>query len=131
MDNDTSILVIDDDPDMLWVLNKMLSYAGYNVTTALHARDALDCLRQHSFALALIDMKLPNMDGLQLAAALQAIDPALAIIMISGYYYAEDPEIEEKLNQNLCAGFIAKPFGVEDVHSAIQHALRQKRYDRL
>jgi DNA-binding NtrC family response regulator len=124
MCNDISILVVDDDPDMLWVLNKILTLTGYRVTTALNGADALACLQEQSFALALIDMKLPMMDGLQLAGALKVVAPTIVIILISGYYYAEDPEIEKKLDQNFCAGFIAKPFDVEDVRSTIRRVLR-------
>ena len=123
MHNKVSILVVDDDPDMLWILNQILTLSGYQVTTVLNGFDALACLQTQSFTLAMIDMKLPNMDGPQLASALKTITPTIVIILISGYYYAEDPEIEKKLNQHLCAGFIAKPFDVEDVHSTIQRVL--------
>ena len=90
---------------------------------ALNGADALACLQEQSFVLALIDMKLPMMDGLQLAGALKVVAPTIVIILISGYYYAEDPEIEKKLDQNFCAGFIAKPFDVEDVRSTIRRVL--------
>lgn len=117
------ILIVDDEPDMLWSLSRILSYANYTVTTALNASEALNYLRQFSFDVAIIDVKLPDMDGLQLAMRLKTIAPGLAIVLISGYYYAEDPEIEREVNQKIATSFISKPFSLPEIRSSIQRVL--------
>ena len=119
----TPVLIVDDEPDMLWALSQMLVHAGYAVTTALNADEALHCLRQQVFALAIIDAKLPDMDGLHLAALLKEITPDLAIVLISGYYYAEDPEIAREVDQKAVMSFISKPFSVQEIRSTLQRLL--------
>lgn len=120
------ILIVDDEPDMLWSLKQILGYANYAVVTALNAGEALNCLRSYSFAVAIIDVKLPDMDGLQLATMLKEIAPSLAIVLISGYYYAEDPEIEREVNQKIAASFISKPFSLRELRSTLQQVLVNK-----
>lgn len=117
------ILIVDDEPDMLWTLSQSLGYAGYAVTQALNAHEALNYVRQGSFALALIDVKLPDMDGLQLATMVKAIAPNLAIILISGYYYVEDSEIAREVNQNVATSFLSKPFSLQEIRNTIQRVL--------
>lgn len=117
------ILVVDDELDMLWSLQKMLSYDNYTVTTALSAREALQAVQRQAFALAIIDAKLPDMDGLQVANQLKRITPTMPIILISGYYYGEDPEIEREVQQKVAANFISKPFSLREIRSTIQEVL--------
>jgi len=117
------ILVVDDELDMLWSLQKMLSYDNYTVTTALSAREALQAVQHQAFALAIIDAKLPDMDGLQVANQLKRITPTMPIILISGYYYGEDPEIEREVQQKVAANFISKPFSLREIRSTIQEVL--------
>ncbi len=117
------ILVVDDELDMLWSLQKMLSYDNYTVTTALSAREALQAVQCQAFALAIIDAKLPDMDGLQVANQLKRITPTMPIILISGYYYGEDPEIEREVQQKVAANFISKPFSLREIRSTIQEVL--------
>ena len=124
--NPVKILVVDDEPDMLWSLNQILSYANYTVVTASNGGEALNYLRKHAFAVAIVDVKLPDMDGLQLATMLKAITPELVIVLISGYYYAEDPEIEREVNQKIATSFISKPFSLRELRSTIQQVFVNK-----
>ncbi len=87
---------------------------------------ALECLKQHNFPLAFVDVKLPDMDGLQLAARLREINLQVAIIMISGYYYANDTEIKQEFVEKPYMGFIAKPFNLDDVRHIAHMALASR-----
>lgn len=117
------VLVVDDELDMLWSLQKMLDYAGYAVTTAVSAGEALSALKCQPFTLAIIDVKLPDMDGLQLAIQLKNLAPLMPIILISGYYYGEDPEIEREVQQKVATNFISKPFSLREIRNTIQEVL--------
>jgi len=121
-----SVLIVDDEPDMLWVLEHALRRSGYGVVTASNAYRALDCLKQQRFALAFIDMKLPDMDGLQLATAIREMNVDIGIILISGYYYANDAEIEQEFAQRPYVGFIAKPFNLADIREIAFKALTDR-----
>lgn len=121
--NRPHILVVDDEPDMCWALENILSREGYQITTAKNAREALELAREKHFEVFFIDAKLPDMDGGQLSDQIRKINSKAAIIMISGYFYQEDKAIEEGLAQGLYVGFISKPFELNEVRSAARKAL--------
>lgn len=121
------VLVVDDEPDMCWVLQNLLTSQGYQCRTAQTGQIALEMLESIDFAVALLDVKLSDMDGLELANRIKSIAPSIKIIMISGYYYREDTDIRKAQEEGLVVGFIAKPFLHEDVielvRQGIQHNL--------
>jgi len=121
-----SVLIVDDDPDMLWVLEHVLLRSGYGVVTASNASQALDCLKQQEFSLAFIDVKLPDMDGLKLATVIKEMNIDMGIVMISGYYYANDAEIEQALAQRPYVDFIAKPFTLADIRAIALKAQKNR-----
>ena len=117
------ILVVDDEPDMCWALENILQSEGYRVTTVSNARDALDTVREGRFSVALIDAKLPDMDGIELATRVRHDDAGLAIILISGYFYPEDKTIEEGLQCGVYSAFISKPFDIHQVRAVVRKAI--------
>ena len=62
-DSQRSVLVVDDDPDMCWILKVTIEMLGRSVTTAQSGRGALDVAHKFVFPLAFIDARLPDMDG--------------------------------------------------------------------
>lgn len=119
------ILVVDDEPDMCWALENILSREGYQITTVTNGKEALELARGKRFKVAFIDAKLPDMDGIELSGQIKEINPQAAIVMISGYFYQEDKAIEEGLAQGLYVGFISKPFDLDEVRLAAKKALKQ------
>jgi DNA-binding NtrC family response regulator len=79
------ILVMDDDLLALESLEDYLRQAGYDVASASSAREAVDQARETFFDAALLDMKMPEMDGFQVAAMLRQLQPAVRIVMFTGY----------------------------------------------
>ncbi|HEC33815.1 MAG TPA: response regulator [Chloroflexi bacterium] len=80
-----TILVMDDDLLALESLKNYLGQAGYTVVTASSAREALERAREVHCDVALLDMKMPEMDGFQVAAMLRQLQPAVRVIMFTGY----------------------------------------------
>ena len=117
------ILVVDDEPDMCWILENILSSEGYQVTTATSGRKALELVGTNPFQVALIDVKLPDKDGIELATRISEMDAGIVIVMISGYFYPEDRAIQQGLAQGLYVGFISKPFELSEICSAVEKAL--------
>jgi CheY-like chemotaxis protein len=66
MTNEALVLIADDDPDILGLVSLRLKKDGYEVVTAENGREAIDALREHRPALAIVDMRMPEMDGLEL-----------------------------------------------------------------
>lgn len=115
-----SFLIVDDELDMCWVLENILKRRGLEPVRATTARDALRLMNQEGpFATAFLDAKLPDLDGLELARKIQQIDPAIPIVMISGYFYRDDAAVQKALANNLIRGFIAKPFQHDEIKETI------------
>jgi len=81
----TTMLVMDDDLLALKSLEDYLKQAGYTVVTASSAREAVEQAREMPCDVALLDMKMPEMDGFQVAAMLRQLQPDLRVIMFTGY----------------------------------------------
>jgi DNA-binding NtrC family response regulator len=81
----STILVMDDDLLALESLESYLKEAGYTVVTASTAREAVERARDISCDVALLDMKMPEMDGFQVAAMLRQLHPDLRVVMFTGY----------------------------------------------
>lgn len=119
------ILVIDDEPGMCWAFENFLSQVGYMVTIALSGASALELITEGVFAAALVDAKLPDLDGLKLAELIRQKDPEIAVILVSGYFYEQDSEIVAAIQRNTIFGFVAKPFSLNHVHTMIQQAMER------
>jgi CheY-like chemotaxis protein len=121
------ILIVDDEPDMCWALENILRPAGFKVTTTTSGVEALELLAGEPYAAAFVDVKLPDLDGLELAALIRQRSPHTAIVLISGYYYQEDKTITERLQEDLFIGFISKPFNLEEVRLLARQAVERTR----
>ena len=109
------ILIVDDEPDMCWALEKLFNSRGFVTQKALSAQEALELMAQHHFGRAFLDAKLPDMDGLELARRLLTMAPEIRIIMVSGYFYRDDLTIQVAISQGLIRGFISKPFLQDEI----------------
>jgi DNA-binding NtrC family response regulator len=81
----SKLLVMDDDLLALESLENYLSQAGYDVTAASSAREAVDQAEEATYDVALLDMKMPEMDGFQVAAMLRQRQPDMRVIIFTGY----------------------------------------------
>jgi len=113
-----TILVVDDDQDMCWVLEAALAGLGYVVKTVGTARNAIASVADHAFPVAFVDARLPDIDGLRLVEKLRGLRPAMRIIMISGYYLEDDARILRAMRESRIDGFLAKPFQIEAIVKA-------------
>ena len=108
--NKEAFLIVDDEPDMCWALERILKKNGFQCLTACNAQEALALVRERPFPLIFLDAKLPDMEGLELAQAIRKSLPSLKIVVVSGYFYGDDPGIQEAFRKGLISGFISKPF---------------------
>lgn len=119
-DKDEVFLVVDDEPDMCWALEHILKRAGTLLKKALTGEEALALMGSDRFKLAFVDAKLPDMEGLELARQMRQADPAIRIVMISGYFYREDVDVQQALAEGLICGFVGKPFHHDEIRRAIE-----------
>ena len=101
------ILVVDDDPDFLTIIQDILQ--GYNLVmdTAFSAKDALDLIKNESYDLILCDQRMPGMTGLEFLQRIRVTDHSTGFIMISGY---SDPELTKDALNFGASDVLAKPF---------------------
>ena len=117
------VLVVDDDPDICWALERVLGGLGAQCIRALDGRSALEAARGNRPTMSLLDAKLPDIDGLELARKLRMADPGIRVLVVSGYFYKDDPAIQAALEQRLIHGFIEKPYSHGEVNEMVKDAL--------
>ncbi len=116
-------LIVDDEPDACWALEHILGRRAIRCERAMTGAAALEQVRRSSFALAFLDVKLPDLDGLELAQQIRAIDPALPIIVVSGYFYRHDAAVQRAQAEGLIRDFIGKPFLHAELLRAVESVL--------
>jgi len=106
-------LVVDDEPGISEMISDALQDEGYEVSTARNAAEAFERMRKEDFGLLVLDVMLPDMDGILVHNRVKALDPQLArqTIFISGWTKA--PEVHEYLES--VGTFLPKPFSIQDL----------------
>jgi DNA-binding response OmpR family regulator len=79
------LLLVDDEVGYLEVLGKRLAKRDFQVTTARSGTQAIRCLRDHDFDVAVVDLKMEDMDGIELLKVLKQMLPELQVIMLTGH----------------------------------------------
>src|SRR3982751_5059723 len=80
-----SVLVIDDDQDILEYLQDFLSAEGFDVTTLASPELAVDRIRDEVFHLVVLDLMMPKLSGIDLLAQIRAVDDDIAVIILTGH----------------------------------------------
>jgi DNA-binding NtrC family response regulator len=121
--NDTAVLIVDDEPGMCWALGHILRGSGIVSVTAATGQEALRLAARQRFRLAFVDAKLPDAEGLDLARRFREADPGIRIVLVSGYFYGDDPEVLQAAAAGVINGFVSKPFLHDEVRAIAQTAL--------
>ncbi len=121
------ILVIDDDESVRTVLATVLEESGYTVETAASGKEGIEKTNTGFFNLALIDMRLPDMEGTQVLARVKDMTPKMRKIIITGYPSVQNAV--EALNKGAHA-YIMKPFDMEKVLKTIEEQLKTQKEEK-
>jgi len=120
-----SILLVDDDETIRRTLSRALEGEGFKVDTARDGKQALEKSRLKFYSLAVVDIRLPDMDGTKLLSMLREENPEITEIIITGY-----PSIEnavQAIDQGADA-YIIKPFNPSDLLAKIREKLKQSQH---
>lgn len=125
------ILVVDDDENIRKVLVTILEDEGYSAESVDTARKAIEKTRRNYYNLALIDVRLPDMEGIELLTKMTDTTPRMRKIIITGYPTLQNAV--EAVNKGADA-YVVKPFDMENVLKKIEEQLKkqeeEKRYSQ-
>jgi two-component system phosphate regulon response regulator PhoB len=123
------VLIVDDDPDIVRLVSYNLTHAGYEVQTAPTGRKALELIQQHPPDLIVLDLMLPDVDGMEVCRSLRQQAPSrrIPIVMLT----ARGEEIDRVVGFELGADdYVAKPFSPRELVLRIKSILRRVGKDR-
>jgi CheY-like chemotaxis protein len=114
-----TILLVDDDADVLEIAQEMLERLGFEVFAASQGSDALEWLRAHPgpVAAALLDLAMPGMSGGDVARELRRIRPSTPILIMSGF---REEFARGRLPRDLGVRFLQKPFTREQLAQTLR-----------
>lgn len=118
------ILIVDDESSVSLLLSHQLSLAGYETYTADNAFDALKLLYENSYDLLITDIKMPNMNGIELVRQLRLFNPDLPVIISSAIKDGETIKLALKIGVN---DYITKPYALDELLFSVQRALDHGR----
>ncbi|MEW6502564.1 MAG: response regulator [Chloroflexota bacterium] len=122
----TKILVVDDDPAILRLCQRILERHGYEVNTATFAREALRLAEGTFYDLLITDIRMPVMDGFELASRFRQIHTEAAVILITGFGSVETSI--QALRKGV-DGLLVKPFeSSKELIETVHHVLENRRY---
>ncbi len=115
-----SVLVVDDDPDIVLGLEDFLHHDGYHVSVAATCAEALTRARAHHFNAVLLDLGLPDGDGWSVLRSLQDFDPSVPVIILTAYTTAD--RTVGSLTQGAFA-YLTKPYNRDELRAVLQRAV--------
>ena len=123
MDAIRKVLVVDDDPVVGKSFDRVLSKKGYAVITARNGEEALSKLHNETYDIVFTDIKMPGMNGLEVAERVRASQPWLPVVIVTGY--GTDAN-EARAKAAGVSGFLRKPLSPEMIEDSTQQALLEK-----
>ena len=119
-----SILIIDDELEIRESLQTLLEFEGYDVDAAANGTQGLSKLGDRSFDLVLLDLALPDRNGIELLPEIRSLDPQISVIMITAYGTVEDAV---RAMQSGATNFLQKPWDNEKLLADIRVAVARRR----
>ncbi len=117
------LLLVDDEVGYVDVLFRRLSKRGFEVSRAYDGAEALRVMRRKDLDVVLLDLKMADMDGIEVLKILKLLDPDVQVIMLTGHGSAT------AVRQGLELGaydYLMKPYGLDDLVAKVQAAFREK-----
>jgi len=119
-----SILLVDDECNILKSLTRLFKKDGYKIFTAESGEQALSLVRGVEFDLVISDMRMPGMSGVELLENVKRLSPNTIRILLTGY--ADISSVVDAVNKSGIYRYIAKPWDDEDIRLTVKGALKQK-----
>ncbi len=128
MTDSARILIIDDDENIRRVLETILTDEGYAVESADTATKGIEKSQNAFFNIALVDVRLPDMEGIDLLPKLRNTKPKMRKIIVTGY-----PTLQNAMSavNNGANAYVMKPFDVEKILNTIKDQLQKQKDEKI
>lgn len=118
------LLLIDDEKGFVSTLSKRLVRRNIDTTTASSGREGIRALRKADFDVVVLDLKMEDMDGLEVLKIIKIMAPELPVIMLSGH--ASDDSAREGIGAG-AFDYLTKPYDLEEMIEKIHQAVRRPK----
>jgi putative nucleotidyltransferase with HDIG domain len=120
------ILIVDDEARICEVMERRLTLEGYSCTVASNGKEALSQFYKDTFSLIISDIRMPEMDGIELLKKVKAVNPKMMMIMVTAY---AELELAVEAMRLGAYDFLTKPVDLEIVVLSVKKALEKKRLE--
>ncbi|MEW6609903.1 MAG: response regulator [bacterium] len=118
------ILIVDDEKDLAFIVKRILEISGYEVHYAQSGYEAIEKVRKNTYNICLLDIRLPDMNGVEVFLKIKEIIPGVRVLMMTGF------AVEDLIKQALKEGAYAcihKPFDIAKLLEQIESVLKSKK----
>ena len=119
------VLVVDPHANIVELLRRALELAGYEVETASSTANANQRMERHEVSVALVNLTLPDGDGLRLLSLLKSRDPSVEVILMTGSSPSNATVVEA--SERGASHFLFKPFDLDEMLTVVAKALEHRR----
>ncbi len=119
-----NILIVDDEPDICSTFSDYFSNCGYTVMKAETGEEAIDIVSHNDINLAIVDMKMPNIDGLEVLKKVKELKDDTIVIVLTAQGGLKTARTAIQMG---AFDYITKPFNFKFIHNVIEDALKQKK----
>lgn len=123
MSREIKILIVDDDKDICDYMEILLSQAGYTVETQTDPRKAVEQVKTQDFHVVVLDIMMPELDGMEVLEEIRKFDNDIAVIIFTGNPSVDTAVQSMKFN---VADYIKKPFAVDEFTQTLENVLRER-----
>lgn len=120
------VLIVDDNAELRSNLSEILKGAGYHIDEASSGKEAVEKITSKDFDIALLDLMMPKMSGIETLTELKKITPKTKVIMITAFATVENAVDAIKKG---ASDYITKPFKIEELLTIIRMALEEARFE--
>jgi DNA-binding NtrC family response regulator len=126
--SDVAIVIVDDEPDIASLLKDIVKDIVRNVHAFTSGREALEHVRNHDADIMVLDINMPEIDGITLLREIRRIKPQTAIIVYSGCFNNENMRV---MIQNEAFDILVKPADIDDFRMTIRRCIEKVKTDRI
>ena len=123
-DRESTVLVIEDDPDGRRSVEDALEVSGYNVISSANGEDGVRLFKEHDIDVVLSDVRLPDIDGMQVLARIRKLDSNVPILLMTAYGTVSSAVTALKSG---AYDYILKPLNLDDIQSKVARAIETRR----